>query len=473
MNQRKKVVVLGAGVTGLAAAYRLSQDKDYEVHVVERETTTGGMCRSFTEGDFILDHGPHKFYSLIDGVVDELCDVMGDDLLVRDKTQSLYMENKYFSFPLKMSEMMLKFPPQKSAGILLSYAAQIGKNMIQKGEAKTYEDFIVERFGRGLYKQIFEPMATKIYGDPEKLDKRLAEVRISSPGLVSVIKQLLFRSKIDGSISAPTFHYPKYGFGMIPSRFEEKGRNNGVQFHLGSSVKKIDIKNGRATSVVIENKSGENERIDCDHVIYTIPLSGLPHLIDEIPAQTKTNANVSYRNVIIYYYLIKSKPLLPSMWVFFPESKFRFGRLSEMARFSPHTVPEGHTALMVDFTCENSDPTWSMDENKLGDYLMDQMAPLKLFDKKSVIKRFSKRFTNFYPVYKVGYQNNLKQIRQLETQFNNLFFIGRLGDFNYNNSDQCLDMGYKAADHIRENGCVGDGWQETRNTHFENYRIVD
>ena len=122
-TQKKRVVVLGAGVTGLSAAYRLSQNPDTEVHVFEKESEVGGLCRSFREDGFILDYGPHKFYTLIEGVLEEMCQLMGDDFLVREKSQNLFINGKYFDFPLKMTEMLTKFPPQKSLEILASFGA--------------------------------------------------------------------------------------------------------------------------------------------------------------------------------------------------------------------------------------------------------------------------------------------------------------------------------------------------------------
>jgi protoporphyrinogen oxidase len=182
---------------------------------------------------------------------------------------------------------------------------------------------------------------------------------------------------------------------------------------------------------------------------------------------------VSYRHVIIYYFLLKSEPILPAMWVFFPEAKYRFGRLSEMTQFSPHVAPPGHTALMVDFTCEDNDPYWSMNDVDLGKTLQNQMQDLKLFNSPQLIKGFSRRFKNFYPIYSMGYQENIEAIRRLETLYNNLFFVGRVGDFNYNNTDQCMDMGYRVADHVITKGEVSQGWQDTRRQKFESYRIVD
>lgn len=104
---------------------------------------------------------------------------------------------------------------------------------------------------------------------------------------------------------------------------------------------------------------------------------------------------------------------------------------------------------------------------------MDQLKPLKLFKRDQVVKNFSKRFRNFYPVYRIGYQERVEKIRALEREMSNILFAGRLGDFNYNNSDQCFDMGYKAAEQIEKNKEAGEAWGELRHNRFEKYRIVD
>lgn len=474
MSNKKRVVVLGAGVTGLSAAYRLSQNSDFEVHVFEKEKEVGGLCRSFRQDGFILDYGPHKFYTLIDGVLDEMCKIMGDDFLSLEKSQNLFLKGKYFDFPLKISEMLTKFPPHKSVEILASFGVSAVKNLKDKTEPKNYEDFIVQKFGKSLYNQIFEPMANKMFGNPRQLDPQLARVRISSPGLVSVIKQLLSRKSVDKTISAPNFHYPKYGFGMIPEKLKEKSESRGVKFHLGVKVKELKLTNGMLSGISFEDSTGALQTLSCDEVIYTIPMQAIADLIPSLSTEVRQACRfVSFRHTIVYYYLLKSQPVLPAMWVFYPESRFRFGRLSEMTKFSPYTAPLGHTALMVDFTCDDLDPTWSMDDGELNEMLLAQLKPLKLFNRDQVIKNFSRRFRNFYPSYKIGYQERVDKIRSLEREMHNIYFAGRLGDFNYNNSDQCFDMGYKAAEHIEQGKQSVESWGELRQNRFEKYRIVD
>ena len=66
----KKVVILGAGISGLAVAEKLSS-QDYAVDVIEKSHQVGGICASFQHNNFVLDYGPHKFYTTIDGIYND------------------------------------------------------------------------------------------------------------------------------------------------------------------------------------------------------------------------------------------------------------------------------------------------------------------------------------------------------------------------------------------------------------------
>ena len=57
----KKVVVLGAGISGLSVGLELQ--KKFNVEIIEKNNYVGGLCASFRYKDSILDYGPHKLYS--------------------------------------------------------------------------------------------------------------------------------------------------------------------------------------------------------------------------------------------------------------------------------------------------------------------------------------------------------------------------------------------------------------------------
>jgi len=71
MVNKKKVVILGAGITGLVAAYYFSKSGKYDVTLIEKEEQVGGTAFSFEHKGFTLDYGPHKLYTELLGIMDE------------------------------------------------------------------------------------------------------------------------------------------------------------------------------------------------------------------------------------------------------------------------------------------------------------------------------------------------------------------------------------------------------------------
>ena len=62
MKNKKKVIILGSGPTGLITAWKLLEE-GFHVTIIEKNSITGGLCRSWKYKDFILDTGPHIFHT--------------------------------------------------------------------------------------------------------------------------------------------------------------------------------------------------------------------------------------------------------------------------------------------------------------------------------------------------------------------------------------------------------------------------
>ena len=56
----KKVIIIGAGITGLTAGMELVK-KNYDVVIIEKESKPGGLAQSKKFSDAIFDYGPHAF----------------------------------------------------------------------------------------------------------------------------------------------------------------------------------------------------------------------------------------------------------------------------------------------------------------------------------------------------------------------------------------------------------------------------
>ncbi len=99
------VVVLGGGIAGLAAGYYLARD-GWPVTIVERAPAVGGLCGSFESHGFTLDHGPHKLYSVVPGILDEIRALMGDGLIEHKKKNRIRLLDRFMSYPLSLGNLL-------------------------------------------------------------------------------------------------------------------------------------------------------------------------------------------------------------------------------------------------------------------------------------------------------------------------------------------------------------------------------
>ena len=59
---KRKAIILGTGPTGLVTAWKLLE-RGWKVDLIEKNSISGGLCRSWKKNGFILDTGPHIFHT--------------------------------------------------------------------------------------------------------------------------------------------------------------------------------------------------------------------------------------------------------------------------------------------------------------------------------------------------------------------------------------------------------------------------
>ncbi len=74
-RERPRAVVLGAGLSGLAAAYECCA-RGQDVLLLESERQVGGMAASWKVGPYWLDYGPHRFHTRDPKLVRHFYDVL-------------------------------------------------------------------------------------------------------------------------------------------------------------------------------------------------------------------------------------------------------------------------------------------------------------------------------------------------------------------------------------------------------------
>jgi len=59
MNNKRKIIIIGAGISGLTAAYLLDKE-GYHITVLEKKKEPGGSIETVVEKGFLFDRGPNS-----------------------------------------------------------------------------------------------------------------------------------------------------------------------------------------------------------------------------------------------------------------------------------------------------------------------------------------------------------------------------------------------------------------------------
>ncbi len=482
----KNVVLIGAGITSLSIAKRLI-DTGFNVTILEKTSKVGGMCASFRYGDCILDYGPHKFYTQIPGINREFKEIVGEgNYMIVTKKNSIRLQGKYLEFPVKLTQLATRIKPAIALKVGIDFGKNFVNSKIGKGRKKeiiSFEDYFMRGFGKTGFDILFGQYARKVWGDPSNLTADLGKRRVPVGSVFDVLKNIFLKKRAD--VSAETFYYPKYGYGVICENLAKQITEKGGKIIFNSTLDSIMINNSDKSKekdkqivkeVKFKDEQGKEHRQKCDTLVSSLSIKDLPKFISPKPGEKiiKSAESLKFRSLVIAFLTINKNRCLKDNWIFFPEKEFCFNRVSEQKSFSEYMIPEGKTVIMAEITCDYNDDIYNASEEKLKEMIVGDLEKAGLVKGEEVVDFFTKKTGGVYPVYTLDYKDNLNSVLEYLDTFSNLFTVGRLGLYNYNNADHCLDMGKVVANLIIENNDnkKRTKWKKARE-YFDNYKIVD
>ena len=186
-----EAVIAGGGPAGLTAAYELSKHDTPCVVLEADPQMVGGISRTDNYKGYRFDIGGHRFFSKSEEVNEIWREVLGDQLISRSRLSRIYYDRKFFDYPLRPVDAFIKLGPIRAAAILLSY---FKAQLIPIRPERSFEDWVVNRFGRKLFETFFESYTEKVWGIPtKKISADWAAQRIKGLSLVNAVTSALSR----------------------------------------------------------------------------------------------------------------------------------------------------------------------------------------------------------------------------------------------------------------------------------------
>jgi protoporphyrinogen oxidase len=473
LSNKQNVIVLGAGVGGLAAGYFLSRTGKYQVTVLEKETTIGGLCASFEHDGFVLDYGAHKLYSVIPGILDEIRALMGDRLVQLPKKNRIFLDGHLVDYPLRLGNLAKVLGPVRFLKLGLGYGVELIRGLFIRRQPKSYAEYIVRRFGRPTYELVFEPLADKVWGDPASLHPEMARTRLPSSGAMDLILKLLGLKKETAETNAEFFYYPRAGFGDWPQALAEAIRKNGGEVLVGVDIKGLELLGNEVKSVNAIYQGSEH-KFPSDFLVSSLPLPLIGRMVfgGADPEFTNAVEGLQFRHLILVYLTLNRPMVLEDQWIFFPQRNVIFSRIFEQKQMNPELGPSDKTVITADFTAAEGSQLWDLSDEQLKEQVIEGLVKTGFIQRDQVIGYHFIRRKNFYPRYDLEYAKKMKFVSGKLQSVTNLLTTGRIGMYNYNNSDHCADMGRFIADHLVLGENPSDIWRSLE-LRVADYKIVD
>ena len=457
---------MGAGPAGLTAAYELLKH-DIPVTVVEKDPRqVGGLARTAEHNGYRFDIGGHRFFSKNREVEELWTEILGDEMLTRDRLSRIYYRGRFFAYPIKAVNALWNLGPFEAALCLASYA-RAKLQPIRK--PKNLEEWVRNQFGWRLFNIFFKTYTEKVWGiSTKELSADWAAQRIKSLDLWTVLRTAFLPQRANkhrGEIVTTLidkFRYPRFGPGQVWERVAEISRQKGHPVLLGRSVAAINHVDGRVVSVVTRDGDGKIEVHLGTDFISSIPIRELVAKLDPPAPELVRRAadSLSYRDFISIALMINRADVFPDNWIYIHEPGVLVGRMQNFKNWSPSMVPDqSKTCLGLEYFCFEGDGLWSTDDAALVELARGELAQLGICRPEEVFDGVVVRQPKAYPVYDDSYQANVAVVRDwLARELPNLHLAGRNGMHKYNNQDHSMMTALLVARNIAE-GTALDPWK--------------
>ena len=448
----KKIIIVGAGISGLTSAYALlSKNKNLDITVYEADSRPGGKIWSDKTDGFLCEKGVNGFLDNKPKTL-QLCDYLGlEPLKSSDNARRRFIFSK--GKLNQLSESPLSFLKSD----LISWHGKlriIYELIAPKGpEDETVADFVIRRLGKESLEKLIDPMCSGIFaGDPYKMSikhcfPRIKELEQNYGSLIRAMiklqkekKKLQTHEKVS---AAPTGNLTSF-YNGAQTITDELAERLGERIKFGVSVKGLEKDGSRY-------KVHTSQGIDsADIIILASPAHASSEIMRDFDIKlSKVLSEIPYAPVSVVCFGYKREKVLHSLQGFgflipHTEGKKILGTLWDSSIF-PNRAPEGYVLLRNMIGGAKSPELAMLDDNAIIGAVFDElMSIISLKGEPDMVRIY--RWEKAIPQYVMGHGDRLKFIDESLKSYRGLYLTGN--SYRGIGINDCIENAYKLAEQI-------------------------
>ncbi len=423
--------LLGGGISSLAFSYFYNKD----ISIIEKESTLGGLCRSFVDSDGVSwDIGPHITFSKNKEILDFIISLTPMNQLKR--SNRIVHDGRFIKYPFENDLSSLsKSDRDYCLNTFLDnpYENYPSKNMLE---------FFYETFGEGITRLFLEPYNRKIWKyETSFMDKQMVE-RIPKPPPQDIIDSAEGK-ETEGYLHQLYFHYPKErGFQSLVDSLTEKIKDFST-FYLDNEINAVEV------GEKIKVNTNKNQFI-FNNVVSTMPIHELIPLIKPTPPKEIIEAlqKLKYNSIHITCIKVKGDYLGDNFALTVADPDIIFHRLSRLNFLGKSYYQEGYTNIMVETTYRQGLKE-DLNQDQLEKTIIHDLNKLDLIDIDNIANIFTRSFKYAYVIYDNDHRKNTDIVLDYLKSVN-ITPLGRFGTFEYINSDKAIELAKELAENFEQ-----------------------
>ncbi len=448
------IAIIGGGITGLAAAYRLSERLGPgRCVILEQSDTPGGKIHTCREQGLLLEDGPDAFLAAKPQAA-ELCRALGlaDQLVATEPAARrawVRSGRHLWRLPSGLSGLvpaqvwpMVSSPALSLAGKLRA-ALEV---FVPRGNAveESVAGFVTRRFGVEVWTRLAEPLLAGISaGDGNKMSLQAMFPRLAT-------LEQTHRSVVLGGMSRrePAAVVPASGFLTL------RGGLGELVAALVTTLGRDAIRTGtRVTSIVRTPErwsiATDAARIDADAVILAVPAPAGAPLVKALdaPLAGLLDSVLFTSSVVVALAWPRAamrRPLAGSGWVVPAAEGSPVIAVSVSSNKFPGRAPDDRVLLRV-FLGRRGEELLALDDDVLVAQALAEAVPRLDLAGAPVFKRVV-RWSRALPLYSIGHRERVEQMEQRAARHDGLVLAGC--SYHGAGIPDCIADGFAAADRV-------------------------
>jgi protoporphyrinogen oxidase len=437
-----KVVILGAGPTGLSAAWRLQEHGHRDWLLLESSDRPGGLSMSVRDDEgFTWDLGGHVLFShwkYFDHLLEQ---ALGDQWVEHQREAWVWMRERWIPYPFQNN--IWRLPDDELirclTGLVDAHRAPAD------GPPRDFGEWLRRSFGPGLCQTFMYPYNFKVWAyPPEQMDVGWMGERVATVDLARVLGNLVERKDDVSWGPNATFRFPlRGGTGAIWTSIASQLPFE--KLNLCTRVCSIDTS---ARRILCEDGTS----VAYDRLISTIPLDQLLRCLTDCRELSGYASEFVHSSSHIVGIGFRGKPpaeLATKCWMYFPEPGTPFYRVTVFSNYSPFNVPSPgrQWSLMAEVS---ESPHKPVNSATVVEDVIDAFRNVGFIDGRTpILTRFHRRLERGYPTPWLGRDEVLaKVLPALEAR--GILSRGRFGAWKYevSNQDHSALQGVEAVDRL-------------------------